>query len=121
LSTKENLIEEFSRHFDFQKGFGKNWDAIYDCLKDEAWGVQQFLVIVILNSEKLLECAEQKDRVFFKEILEDTAKSWAQKIQEGKSWDRQSKSLHILFHVLPVNKGKFLSKFENSDLPELVI
>jgi RNAse (barnase) inhibitor barstar len=55
--TVPELFNEFSAALQFPYYFGENWNAFNDCMTDLAWLEAESVVIVILNSTKLL--AEQ--------------------------------------------------------------
>lgn len=45
VSSKADLFRLFSERLSFPKGFGENWDALYDCLRDLSWLHERRVVI----------------------------------------------------------------------------
>jgi len=82
ICTKMDLFDNFAREGHFPAYFGKNWDALLDCLCDFSWIVNPESRIVITHND--LPFADQEDLLcVYLEILETA-------INTGKSEHRLS-------------------------------
>lgn len=73
MTTKAGLFDELSRVLRFPDWFGRNFDALNDCLLDLEWLTDPLRHLVIANAARLL--AEEDDRELdtFVAILRDAA------------------------------------------------
>ena len=46
IQQKHDLIHFISSNFNFSFYFEKNWDVLYDCLRDLSW-IEEFTIIVV--------------------------------------------------------------------------
>ena len=84
-STKEKLFEVFSATLNFPDYFGKNWDALYDCLTDLEW-LSGKSTIIILHQE-------------FPNFSEDELSSYLHVLRRSQDYWRKdgSKKMMITF------------------------
>lgn len=45
VQSKADLLRLISERLSFPEGFGENWDALYDCLRDLSWLHERRVVI----------------------------------------------------------------------------
>jgi RNAse (barnase) inhibitor barstar len=76
--NSEALYGELKRLFEFPDYFGKNLDALYDCLMDLEWVAQDHVILIIKHFEQLLSEEHQDPELLedFILTLEDACKSW---------------------------------------------
>lgn len=96
VATKEALFERLSRALAFPGWFGRNWDALEDCLSDLSWTGAQGHVLCLDGGDSL----DNDDRGVFVDILREAAAAWAER---GRPF----------FAVFPAGPGP------QSGLPEL--
>ena len=77
---KSGLFDAFSKTLKFPKHFGKNWDALNDCLTDLAWLDGKGWVLILANC-KLFAAKHQGDFDVALELLGGVAVSWQ---EDGK-------------------------------------
>ncbi len=94
MSETAGLMAEFARVLRFPAYFGKNWDALSDCLTDLSWfdDTRSHFVVAIDHWDY---CASP----ILQEILQETVTLWA---------DSET-PLYVLLRSDQVNIGKFLS------------
>jgi RNAse (barnase) inhibitor barstar len=94
MSETAGLMAEFARVLRFPDYFGKNWDALSDCLTDLSWfdDTRSHFVVAIDHWDY---CASP----MLQEILQETVTLWA---------DSET-PLYVLLHSDQQNIGKFLS------------
>ena len=91
--TKNGLFKEFQTKMFFPDYFGKNWDALIECMGDLAWinrhrtmkrtMKSQSHFIIISNACKLLEL-NTKDRKIFIDILSFIEDCWSSELNGRK-------------------------------------
>jgi RNAse (barnase) inhibitor barstar len=75
-ATKEGVLDEFARGLDFPEYFGRNWDALEDCLTDLEWLSAEAYVLVITNADHVLK-KSPGDLKTLAGILASAAAHWA--------------------------------------------
>ena len=87
-----DLFDEFARGLDFPPYFGRNWDALEDCLTDLEWLSAEAFVVVMTNAELVLK----NDPEGWKTMTGILAAS-------AKHWDSADPpaSFHCVFHCEP--------------------
>jgi RNAse (barnase) inhibitor barstar len=76
--TSVDLYNELESGFDLPDYFGKNLDALYDCLMDLEWITQDHVVLIIEHFDDLLS-DEANDPELLEDFivtLDDICKSW---------------------------------------------
>jgi len=72
LSTRELLFDALSKELQFPDYFGRNWDALFDCLRDLSWIPQKKVVLIHRDVPKLEPAAI---KVYLK-LLDDAVAGW---------------------------------------------
>jgi RNAse (barnase) inhibitor barstar len=75
LRSKEDLLQELAEKARFPSYFGKNWDALYDCLNDLSWIEGSKLVLVQASS---LDYLSDHDIRTYLSILKEAARRRAE-------------------------------------------
>jgi len=76
LRTRDDLYDAFAEAFAFPSYFGRNLDALYDCLRDLEWLDDRNIRLIIREADRLLEGAPS-DRVRILRLLADIGDYWA--------------------------------------------
>ena len=90
--TREELLDEFARGLDFPQYFGRNWDALEDCLTDLEWLSAEAFVLIITNADQVLKKSPGELKTLAG-ILAAVAAHWAT--------SEPPASFHCLFHCEP--------------------
>ncbi len=87
LASKTGLLGRAARALRFPEWFGKNWDALNDCLTDLSWLDGKGWVIIFENAKSL---SERKPQVFQNavEVFQSASDYWR----------RAGKPFWVLFH-----------------------
>jgi RNAse (barnase) inhibitor barstar len=75
VAGKDELFDRISRALQFPEWFGRNWDALEDCLCDLSWSPATGHIL-------LLECADSlkaDERGILADVLATAASSWAER------------------------------------------
>jgi hypothetical protein len=76
--TSIDLYNKLQNVFELPDYFGKNLDALYDCLMDLEWITKDHVVLIIEHFDQLL-CDENNDPELLEDFLitlDDVCKSW---------------------------------------------
>ncbi|MBT3980878.1 MAG: hypothetical protein HOE90_05950 [Bacteriovoracaceae bacterium] len=80
-NTEQNLFSTFSTELGFPEYFGRNWDALHECIGDLDWLDAKYIILFLKNSNKLL--IDQPDKIkTFAEITSDIIKEQAREFNE---------------------------------------
>jgi hypothetical protein len=78
VRDKTGLLEACAFSLDFPDGFGSNWDALSDCLRDFSWRPEGGYVIVWHGGARLAAAAPD-DFATALEIFRDAATYWKER------------------------------------------
>ncbi|WP_372393618.1 barstar family protein [Xanthomonas sp. NCPPB 3582] len=76
-SDKRMLLMRLATQLDFPLGFGRNWDALSDGLRDLAWLPAPRGYALLIDGANALAQAAPADRDTLLDILDEAATSWA--------------------------------------------
>jgi RNAse (barnase) inhibitor barstar len=113
LCTKSpNFFKEISISLKLPDYFGKNWDALDECLADMEWLQEQGWVLFFLNSEQLL-CEEKKDDFdTLIDVLHTVGKDWStSRDGDGLPHTKIPKPFHFIFHTTASYANDLIEKF----------
>ena len=90
---KSALLRLLARTLKFPKYFGRNWDALHDCLTDLSWLDASGWLVVITNSRSFAE-RHKEDFATAIEVLASAAEYWSGHgkpfwvlVKGDKNWD----------------------------------
>lgn len=102
--TKDGLMTEFAKKLKFPDYFGRNWDAVEDCLEDLEWlplntRCGGYAIFIIHPEELLVE--SPADYAIFVEIVKGAGEHWATPSFDGTG--RSAVPFHVVL-LAPRNK-----------------
>jgi RNAse (barnase) inhibitor barstar len=98
--NKSELLQELSHQLRFPDYFGKNWDALYDCMTDLSWISERQIIVVLSN----FSCLKEDEKKTFWNIVNDVV----------KYWNNNNDNCHdIVFFFLLVHTHKSIFLFYN--------
>jgi RNAse (barnase) inhibitor barstar len=100
LASKTGLLGRAARALNFPEWFGKNWDALNDCLTDLSWLNGNGWVIIFENSKGFAERNPQ--------LFQNAAEVFG---AASDYWRRAGKPFWVLFHG-PSDWASGLEKFD---------
>jgi RNAse (barnase) inhibitor barstar len=101
LASKTGLLGRAARALNFPEWFGKNWDALNDCLTDLSWLNGNGWVIIFENSKGFAERSPQ--------LFQNAAEVFG---AASDYWRRAGKPFWVLFHG-PSDWASGLEKFDS--------
>lgn len=76
IQNKRELFDLYSTQLNFPEYFGKNWDALYDCMIDLSW-INEDIIIIIHNDIPLENNTFEKNKYI--QLLIDVLSFWDNK------------------------------------------
>ncbi|MBB4769380.1 barnase inhibitor [Xanthomonas sp. LMG 8993] len=76
-SDKHRLLMRLATQLDFPAGFGRNWDALSDALRDLAWLPASHGYALLIDGADALARTAPNDRDTLLDILDEAATTWA--------------------------------------------
>lgn len=77
LRTKAELMDSIASEFSFPGDWGRNWDAMSDCLQDLSWIKKRVAYLLLIDNAEMLLAQAEADINTFIEILEEVGAAWA--------------------------------------------
>lgn len=78
IYDKKTFLEKIARAMRFPDYFGRNWDALNDCVTDMTWTRAEGFVLVFQEPRRFLETSP-KDWDVALEILKSATESWQER------------------------------------------
>lgn len=78
IDSKAKLIEQLADLMKFPAGFGRNWDALLDSLRDLSWAPAPGYLLILKNPSLLLARNPEDFSAFF-EIVAQAASDWSRR------------------------------------------
>jgi RNAse (barnase) inhibitor barstar len=94
--TTAGLLTECARALDFPDYFGRNWDALEECLADLEWLPAKGYILLITDAAHVLPDDEAEYETFL-EILRDAGEAWGS--GQAGMVTRRPTPFHVLFTV----------------------
>lgn len=113
MRTKDTFDVIFSDALHLPKYYGRNLNAMRDCLTDENVMDSRGTILVFQNADRLL--ADESDVMLdgVLDTIETIGYDWSQSIEEGNSWDRPAIPFHVVLETTKkTNRSRLL------ELPE---
>jgi RNAse (barnase) inhibitor barstar len=80
---KNQLLDIIASALKFPPSFGKNWDALADCLSDLSWLTSDAFVLCFSNADVFRDANEEDFKTLI-EILEEASTNWSE--QDSAFW-----------------------------------
>lgn len=100
ISLKNELLDSLSLAGHFPEYFGRNWDALADCLKDFHW-ISERKIVIIHRDIPLLH--DLKNSKIYLEILAEAVADWLfhslENSDENKPNTAQTHQLRVTFPI----------------------
>ena len=117
--TGEGFDDEVSSSFQFPDYYGRNLNALRDCLTDLAWlpSCEGYLVI-FENAESLLADEDNEVLNGVLSVFQVAGSEWATEVSLGEWWDRKAIPFHTVFEF---NEGSGIDWLQKIDRKEITI
>lgn len=98
MKTFNGLYDEFIKVLKLPDYFGRNLNALDECLTDLEWLNIDTIVLVILNANDVLSDEPDYDYGTIIEILNDASVELSESVENGEEWDRGAIAFHTIIH-----------------------
>lgn len=112
MTELEGLYKEFTSVFQFPDYFGKNFNALDECINDLQWLPAQGYLLTIKNAEHLLKKETNETLQGLLMILNSAGEQWATPVRQGEAWDRDEIPFHTVLEVDKNNASDFLLRLK---------
>ena len=112
MMNYEGLLREIAAVFQFPDYFGKNYNALNDCITDLDWLPAEGYLFVIKNSASLMIEESGDDLEVLLRILDKAGKEWATPVNIGEWWDREGLPFHTILQMSEDEMPGFQSRLE---------
>lgn len=112
MGSLEEMYQMFSQVFQLPDYFGKNFNALDECLTDLEWLSANGYLVVIKNAEHLLynDTDDVLEGILL--ILNDAGEEWATPVAQGDTWDREGIPFHTILEFDKAKAPAFFQKLK---------
>ena len=96
MRTYKMFYRELKKEYSLPDYFGKNFDALEECLSDETIFEGTAFLTILFNAENVLDKETDEGFNLFYKTLNDVSDTWAKPIAIGEWWDRSAKPFHVI-------------------------
>lgn len=118
MTTFAGLFNEFSNVLKFPAYFGRNFNALYDCLTDLAWLPAKGYTLLLSEVTLILSQEAPADFVAFLKLLQRACESWNRAEQTGEPWDRPAIAFHVVFQTSPTEAARLRLTLQEAGVGE---
>lgn len=97
LSSFRGFFDEIATQFKFPTYFGRNFNALNDCLTDLEWVPVTTYAIIVTDAELLLAAETEEDRTALFQLFERVADGWNRPFEPNEMWGRSGRPFHVVF------------------------
>ena len=99
MRRAQGFYDEVARELGFPDYFGRNLDALDECLTDPDVLEGKALVVLVRNADEVLseEDAQKLDGAL--DTLKDAGAKWAVAVNNGQAWDRGAAPFHVILQM----------------------
>lgn len=115
MRTTDELFAEFHMALSFPEYFGRNWNALEDCLRDLAWWPAQAYVLVVTDASEILAAEASSEFSLMLRILRSVASQWAEPVDLPDGSRRPATPFHVVFQVAPEEAPKAYARVSALD------
>jgi hypothetical protein len=115
------VFTAFARTLEFPGYFGRNWDALVDCLDDlhGSWHGGRGVAVVIRDVDLLLDAGHL--RLFVSVLCQAAARANSAVDSDGEPWDRPAIAQHAAFVSSTASTVAFAPRLTADDLKVEVV
>ncbi len=121
MTTLERMYQEFTSVFQFPDYFGKNLNALDECLTDLEWLPAEGYLVIVKNAEFLLKNESDEVLQGLLSTLNDAGREWAVSVNQGEAWDRDSLPFHTVLELDENVSSDFINRLAQSEIPQIKV
>jgi len=97
MQTTSDFYDELIRGLNLPNYFGKNLNALDECLCDLEWLHGIGFILLIRNGQNVLRLETPEKLEGFLDILKTAGNEWSLPVADKAIWDRPSRPFHTIF------------------------
>ncbi len=115
MQTAEAVYTEMAAVCEFPWYFGRNWDALDECLCDMEWMPAAGYCLLVTDAELMLLNDQHSQRDVLLSVLSRATEEWAVPINLGEAWDRPARpfSVILFYEEAPSDVAGFVASLES--------
>ncbi len=99
MRSADEFEDELTRGLSLPDYYGRNLNALSECLTDADILKGEVLVLFIRNADKILSEANPEALDGFLDVLRNAGVEWASPVNEGQAWDRGAVPFHVVIQM----------------------
>ena len=99
MHSYSSFYDEMCEVMHFPDYFGRNLNALGECLSDLDWLGCDRYIIYIANADELLIQENEDDVEKLVELFEKIAQEWSNPVSLGEAWDRDAIPFHVILQI----------------------
>ena len=112
MQNMDRFYDELAAALQFPLYFGRNWNALDECLVDLEWLPSKAYLLVFADAPSLLKTAGEGDAEAFWKLLSRSSKEWSEGTSLGGGLTRKPTPFHAVFHASNLEAEAFSKKVE---------
>ena len=121
LRTPASIFEEFAKALQFPQYFGRNWDALEECLGDIYNWLRREVVVIVLSHPASILPENSKDFQTFLGVLSRAAEWISDEISDEGALNRPGISMHFLVLSEAIDFDSTAKRVADADFPQRTI
>ncbi|MBI2836602.1 MAG: barstar family protein [Chloroflexi bacterium] len=113
----DDLFSAFSRAYEFPSYFGRNWDALDECLNDLKWLKADSYVLVM--RELVRARLSRENQLILLEILKKAAREWMHGRTFNPSFPTRPTPFHVVFVVDEQNEARIADLLNTAGIQDI--
>ncbi len=98
MKSLNGFYNELTKVLKFPDYFGRNFNALDECMSDLEWLDFSACVLVVTDVQLVFE-EESSDLIDgLIEIFENAGEEWSEPVQQSEEWDRSAIPFHVILH-----------------------
>ncbi|MFK0117013.1 barstar family protein [Streptomyces sp. NPDC090994] len=114
MGDVDGVFSQFCKTLRLPGYFGWNWNALHDCLSDLNWISATRYLLIMEESEKILNEAPEERSTFFRTLLR-SAEDWARR---PNSAEHAKSTFHVIFLYSAGARDALQREIDRSSAPE---
>lgn len=109
MQSMDGFYDELAAALQFPLYFGRNWNALDECLVDLEWLPADAYLLVLADASSVLKTAGEGDAEAFWKLLARSSKEWSEGASLGGGLIRKPTPFHVVLQASDL-EGGMLSK-----------
>jgi RNAse (barnase) inhibitor barstar len=98
MRSTEGFYAEIANKMKLPDYYGKNLNALDECVTDLEWIDYGLPVVVIVRDAELMLNNDRELLHGFLDVMTSAGEEWSRPIQDGNDWDRPAVPFHVILH-----------------------